>query len=225
MSKTNTSWVSPHFFFFFFVWLGPLKTLNIYYCYLQKLAAYDEDAYLSVSALLGMKTCNGRIGATGMCLGGHLAYRCAFDNRVAAAVCYFATDIHSHSLGQGKNDDSLDRAGDIRSELVMVRFFFISFFSPLPSSLWNHKMRSKRERKKKEEKKKRRLMRTHFVYRSLAKKTTTFPQKEGTWYVKPSMKRAFYSVSTKSRMHSVSNCPLIYRQLSKSANQTSGYCI
>lgn len=58
-----------------------------------------------------------------MCLGGHLAYRCAFDNRVAAAVCYFATDIHTHSLGQGKNDDSLDRAGDIRSELVMVKKF------------------------------------------------------------------------------------------------------
>ena len=63
-----------------------------------------------------------------MCLGGHLAYRCAFDNRVAAAVCYFATDIHSHSLGQGKNDDSLDRAGDIRSELVMVRFLFLFLF-------------------------------------------------------------------------------------------------
>lgn len=61
-----------------------------------------------------------------MCLGGHLAYRCAFDNRVAAAVCYFATDIHAHSLGQGKNDDSLDRAGDIRSELVMVRLFFLT---------------------------------------------------------------------------------------------------
>lgn len=103
------------------------------------MAAYDEDAYLSVSALLGMKTCNGRIGATGMCLGGHLAYRCAFDNRVAAAVCYFATDIHSHSLGQGKNDDSLDRAGDIRSELVMVRFFFFfPFFSPSPLHFQSH---------------------------------------------------------------------------------------
>lgn len=63
-----------------------------------------------------------------MCLGGHLAYRCAFDNRVAAAVCYFATDIHTHSLGKGKNDDSLDRAGDIRSELVMVRFYVLFFW-------------------------------------------------------------------------------------------------
>ena len=55
-----------------------------------------------------------------MCLGGHLAYRCALDKRVSAAVCYFATDIHSHSLGEGKNDDSLPRAGDIKGELVMI---------------------------------------------------------------------------------------------------------
>lgn len=56
-----------------------------------------------------------------MCLGGHLAYRCAFDQRVAAAVCYFATDIHSHSLSEGKTDDSLGRTGDIKGEVVMVR--------------------------------------------------------------------------------------------------------
>lgn len=52
--------------------------------------------------------------------GGHLAFRCAFDTRVAAAVCYFATDIHSHSLGEGKRDDSLHRAGDIKGEILMV---------------------------------------------------------------------------------------------------------
>ena len=55
-----------------------------------------------------------------MCLGGHLAYRCALDPRVAAAVCYFATDIHSATLGAGKSDDSLQRAGDIKGELVMI---------------------------------------------------------------------------------------------------------
>ncbi|KAI9815752.1 MAG: hypothetical protein M1827_002148 [Pycnora praestabilis] len=85
----------------------------------KKLSAYDEDATLSVDVLLGLKTCNGRIGATGMCLGGHLAYRCALDKRVSATVCYFATDIHSHTLGAGR-DDSLDRAGDIVGELVMI---------------------------------------------------------------------------------------------------------
>lgn len=87
----------------------------------QKLAAYDEDATLAVSTLLALPTCTGRIGATGMCLGGHLAYRCALDRRVAAAVSYFATDIHSHGLGEGMKDDSLERAGEIKGELVMVR--------------------------------------------------------------------------------------------------------
>ncbi|THW08056.1 alpha/beta-hydrolase [Aureobasidium pullulans] len=86
----------------------------------KKLAAYDEDAELSVSLLLDLETCNGRIGATGMCLGGHLAYRCALDKRVSAAVCYFATDIHSQTLGAGKKDDSLARAKDIKGELVMI---------------------------------------------------------------------------------------------------------
>ncbi|KAI4270784.1 MAG: hypothetical protein L6R38_007017, partial [Xanthoria sp. 2 TBL-2021] len=86
----------------------------------KKVAAYDEDAELSVSTLLGLPTCNGRVGATGMCLGGHLAFRAAFDKRVAAAVCYFATDIHSHSLGEGKKDDSLERAGEISGEIIMI---------------------------------------------------------------------------------------------------------
>lgn len=92
----------------------------------QKLAAYDEDASLSVDYLLSLPTCNGQVGATGMCLGGHLAYRCALDSRVKASVCYFATDIHSKTLAQGKNDDSLERAGDIKGEMLMV-FYSLLF--------------------------------------------------------------------------------------------------
>jgi carboxymethylenebutenolidase len=86
----------------------------------KKLAAFDEDATLTVDHLLSIPTCTGRIGATGMCLGGHLAYRAALDPRVNATVAYFATDIHSHSLGEGKNDDSLKRTGEIKGEVVMV---------------------------------------------------------------------------------------------------------
>ncbi|TKX23782.1 carboxymethylenebutenolidase-like protein [Elsinoe australis] len=86
----------------------------------KEVSAYDEDAELSTSLLLSLPTCNGRVGATGMCLGGHLAYRCALDKRISAAVCYFATDIHSHTLGKGKQDDSLKRAKDIKGELVMI---------------------------------------------------------------------------------------------------------
>ena len=86
----------------------------------KEVASYDEDARLSVDALLALKTCNGKVGATGMCLGGHLAYRAALDGRVSAAVCYFATDIHGHSLGFGKCDDSLQRVGEIAAELALV---------------------------------------------------------------------------------------------------------
>ena len=66
-----------------------------------------------------------------MCLGGHLAYRCALDPRVAATVAYFATDIHSKTLGRG-GDDSLERAGDIKGEVIMVRLkASFSFFDSL----------------------------------------------------------------------------------------------
>ncbi|KZT74668.1 dienelactone hydrolase [Daedalea quercina L-15889] len=90
----------------------------------KELAAYDEDATLSIDLLCSLKNCNGRIAATGMCLGGHLAFRAAFDPRVLASVCWFATDIHSATLGKGENDDSLVRVrnGDLggKGELVMI---------------------------------------------------------------------------------------------------------
>ncbi|KAG8530267.1 uncharacterized protein KY384_004768 [Bacidia gigantensis] len=95
----------------------------------KALSAYDEDATLTVDLLLSLPTCTGAIGATGMCLGGHLAFRCAFDRRVRAGVCYFATDIHTSTLGkrtgeggEGKGDDSLERAGkgEVMGELVMI---------------------------------------------------------------------------------------------------------
>jgi hypothetical protein len=33
----------------------------------KKVEAYDEDAKLSVDLLMGLETCNGRVGATGEC--------------------------------------------------------------------------------------------------------------------------------------------------------------
>ena len=43
------------------------------------------------------------------------ALKAAFDPRIMAAVCFFATDIHSATLGKGKNDDTLIRVrrGDL----------------------------------------------------------------------------------------------------------------
>ncbi|KIL70782.1 hypothetical protein M378DRAFT_1036052 [Amanita muscaria Koide BX008] len=90
----------------------------------KEVAAYDEDATLAVDLLVSLKNCTGRIAATGMCLGGHLVRFAAFDDRVLASVCFFATDIHSATLGKGKNDDTLARVrkGDLtgKGELVMI---------------------------------------------------------------------------------------------------------
>ena len=55
-----------------------------------------------------------------MCLGGHLALRCAIDPRVASAVCYFATDVHSSTLGKGKKDDTITKMSSIKAELALI---------------------------------------------------------------------------------------------------------
>jgi carboxymethylenebutenolidase len=65
----------------------------------QTLASYDEDSRATVTHLLSLPTCTGRVGTTGMCLGGHLAIRAALDTRVSASVAYFPTDINSRTLG------------------------------------------------------------------------------------------------------------------------------
>lgn len=51
-----------------------LRNLSTNQC-IQTLNSYDEDSTRSVDYLLSLPTCTGRIGATGMCLGGHLALR------------------------------------------------------------------------------------------------------------------------------------------------------
>ncbi|EGF81681.1 hypothetical protein BATDEDRAFT_36884 [Batrachochytrium dendrobatidis JAM81] len=86
----------------------------------KELSAYDEDATLTLNALEKHPNCNGKLAATGMCLGGHLAFRCAMDPRVKASVCYFATDIHSETLGKNKQSNSLARCNEIRGEILMI---------------------------------------------------------------------------------------------------------
>ncbi|KAG9324320.1 hypothetical protein KVV02_006566 [Mortierella alpina] len=86
----------------------------------KELPAYDEDATVVIDHLMSRPDCTGKIGATGMCLGGHLAFRAAFDPRVLASVCYFATDIHSETLGKGKKSNSLARVPEIQGEVVMI---------------------------------------------------------------------------------------------------------
>jgi carboxymethylenebutenolidase len=78
-----------------------------------------------------------------MCLGGHLAYRCALDPRVSAAVTYFATDLHSATLGLGQKDDSLARAGEIKAELAMIHGTKDNHVSPEGRDLIRKTLRDK----------------------------------------------------------------------------------
>jgi len=83
------------------------------------IAEFDQDARAVIDALLAHPKCNGRVGAVGICLGGHLAFRAALLPEVRATACFYPTDIHSGTLGKG-GSDSLTRAKDVRGELLMV---------------------------------------------------------------------------------------------------------
>ncbi|WP_238398374.1 dienelactone hydrolase family protein [Edaphobacter sp. 12200R-103] len=86
----------------------------------KELASYDEDARVVLDYLKSRPDCTGQLGAMGICIGGHLAFRASFQPDVRSTVCFYATDIHKSGLGKGMKDDSLERAKEIQGELLMV---------------------------------------------------------------------------------------------------------
>jgi carboxymethylenebutenolidase len=86
----------------------------------KELASFDADTRAVLDHLNSRPDCTGRLGAMGICIGGHLAFRAAMNPDVRAAACFYATDIHKGSLGKGMKDDSLERAKDIKGELLMI---------------------------------------------------------------------------------------------------------
>lgn len=86
----------------------------------KPVAAHDADLDAVVDWLVADEPqCDGSIGAFGVCIGGHLAFRAAFHQRVDAAACFYATDLHKGSLGAG-GDDTLARVKDAHGELLCV---------------------------------------------------------------------------------------------------------
>ena len=98
------------------------------WCKVNKpLAAYDADTRAAIGFLKAHPSCTGRLGSMGICIGGHLSYRCAMEPEILAGVSFYATDIHklqSHVRGLGARmaDDSLARTarGDLRAEMLMI---------------------------------------------------------------------------------------------------------
>jgi len=86
----------------------------------KPVAGFDGDTRAALDFLAAHPASTGRLGAIGICLGGHLAYRAALQPDVRATACFYATDIHDRALGKGGADDSLARAGDIKGELLCI---------------------------------------------------------------------------------------------------------
>jgi len=62
----------------------------------------------------------GKLGAAGFCIGGHLSFRAALQPDVRATVCFYGTGIHDGKLGKDADARSLERASEIKGELLMI---------------------------------------------------------------------------------------------------------
>ncbi|QJR80320.1 dienelactone hydrolase family protein [Alteromonas pelagimontana] len=86
----------------------------------KPLADHDQDTKALVNYCQQADYCTGNVGAMGVCLGGHLAYRAALHPDVKAAFCLYATDIHSHALPAPEQEQSLTRMNEIQGEVFFV---------------------------------------------------------------------------------------------------------
>ena len=69
-------------------------------------AQFDADR-VAVLDYLGARADVDGLCAVGFCIGGHLAFRAAFDPRVAATVCFYPTGLHDGALGADADAGSL----------------------------------------------------------------------------------------------------------------------
>ncbi|HEY6392256.1 MAG TPA: dienelactone hydrolase family protein [Bryobacteraceae bacterium] len=84
-------------------------------------AHFDEDRRAALDYLAKHPSVTeGALGAMGFCIGGHLAFRAALEPGVRATVCFYGTGIHDGRLGLDSDAGSLERAGEIRGELLLV---------------------------------------------------------------------------------------------------------
>lgn len=86
----------------------------------KQLEHHDSDTQALIEFAQRLNGCNGNVGAMGVCIGGHLAYRAALNPAIKAAFCLYATDIHSDSLPAQIGNGSFERMKDIQGEIHFV---------------------------------------------------------------------------------------------------------
>ena len=86
----------------------------------KPLEAHDDDTQSIIDFCSQQDYCTGKIGAMGVCLGGHLAFRAAINPAIKSAFCLYATDIHSGAIPSQEGNDTLSRSSEIKGEVFMV---------------------------------------------------------------------------------------------------------
>lgn len=82
-------------------------------------AQFDSDRTAVLDYLQQLPEVDG-LYAAGFCIGGHLAFRAAFDPRIVATVCFYPTGLHDGVLGADDDSQSLADAGRIQGRLMIV---------------------------------------------------------------------------------------------------------
>lgn len=86
----------------------------------KPLEHHDSDTQTMIDFIKLQSYCTGTVGAMGVCIGGHLAYRAALNCEVKAAFCLYATDIHSNTLPAQLGNNSFERMADIQGEIHFI---------------------------------------------------------------------------------------------------------
>lgn len=86
----------------------------------KPLGQYDSDNRALIQYLASHPLWNGRVGAMGVCIGGHLALRAALQPEIRAALCLYPTDLHSDTLPAGNAGQTLARVAETQAQLVFV---------------------------------------------------------------------------------------------------------
>jgi carboxymethylenebutenolidase len=82
-------------------------------------AQFDSDR-VAVLDHLAARPDVGEVCCVGFCIGGHLAFRAAFDERVAATVCFYPTGLQDGKLGADADSGTLARAADVAGRMMVV---------------------------------------------------------------------------------------------------------
>jgi carboxymethylenebutenolidase len=82
-------------------------------------AQFDSDRVAVLDDLAARPDVS-NVYCVGFCIGGHLAFRAALDERVAATVCFYPTGLHDGKLGADADSGTLGRAADVTGRMMIV---------------------------------------------------------------------------------------------------------